>query len=200
MESDVISFMRRLCNSNLTTSLGGNISCRTGEGKIVITPSGIDKAGLTKDDLVVLDQQGNVIGGKNKPSMEYMMHVAVYNEREDINAVIHAHPHYSTIFSASDIDIDLNYTAEACKNIRHVGIAQYKMMGTIELAEEVANKIKENNVVLMKNHGVLTVGRDLLEAFYRMEVLEQAARMTYHSLTLKMNELQINDIKFLKSL
>lgn len=200
MESNVVSFMRRLCNSNLTTSLGGNISCRTRDGKIVITPSSIDKAGLTKEDLVVLDLQGNVIGGKHKPSMEYMMHVSVYNVREDINAVMHAHPHYSTIFSASDMDIDLNFTAEACKNIKHVGIAQYKMMGTKELAEEVADKIKENNVVLMKNHGVLTVGGDLLEAFYRMEVLEQAARMTYHSLTLKMNELPISDINFLKSL
>lgn len=200
MESNIVNFMRRLCNSNLTTSLGGNISCRTNDGKIVITPSGIDKAFLTRNELVVLDMQGNVISGKNKPSMEYMMHVAVYNMREDINAVIHAHPHFSTIFSTSDVDINLNFTAEACKNIKSIGIAQYKMMGTMELAQEVANKIEENNVVLMKNHGVLTVGRDLLEAFYRMEVLEQAACMTYHSLILKMNELPISDIDFLKSL
>ncbi len=74
------------------------------------------------------------------------------------------------------------------------------MMGTRELADEVANKAKESNVVLMQNHGVLTVGNDLLEAFYRMEVLEQAAKMTYHSLTLNLNELPMDDISYLKTL
>ena len=79
-------------------------------------------------------------------------------------------------------------------------MAEYKMMGTRELANEVADKTKENNIVLMQNHGVLTVGSDLLEAFYRMEVLEQAAKMTYHSLTLSLNELPMDDINYLKTL
>ena len=200
MENNIVSFMKRLCVSNLTTSLGGNISCRISDGEILITPSSIDKAELTPNDLITLDLNGNVLSGTHKPSMEYMMHLSVYNARKDIKAVIHAHPHYSTIFSASGREIDLNFTAEACKNLKHIGIAQYKMMGTIELAEEVADKIKDDNVVLMKNHGVLTVGKDLLEAFYRMEVLEQAAQMTYHSLILKMNELPVNEINYLKSL
>lgn len=200
MEDSIVDFMKRLCESNLTTSLGGNISCRTIDRRIIITPSSIDKARLTKDDLTVLDLQGNVIAGKYKPSMEYMMHVAIYNAREDVKAVIHAHPHYSTLFSASDMYINLNFTAEACKNVKHIGIARYKMMGTVELAEEVADKVKKDNVILMKNHGVVTVGNNLLEAFYRMEVLEQAAQMTYHSILLKMNELPEDDISFLKSL
>lgn len=200
MENDIVDFMKRLWESRLTTSLGGNISCRLDDDKIIITPSSIDKAKLTCDDLVTIDKDGNVISGKYKPSMEYMMHVAVYNERNDVNAIIHAHPQYSTIFSTSETAINLNYTSEACKNIKQIGIAEYKMMGTVELANEVANKSKKNNVVLMKNHGVLTVGKDLLQAFYRMEVLEQAAKMTYHSLSLKMNELSTKEVSFLKSL
>ena len=74
------------------------------------------------------------------------------------------------------------------------------MMGTKELAEEVSNTAMGNNIILLQNHGVLTVGKDLLEAFYRMEVLEQAAKMTYHSLSLPLNELPTHEIDYLKSL
>lgn len=200
MRKRIIDFMKRLCISDLTTSLGGNISLKISDDRILITPSSIDKADLKEDEIVELDMNGNVVKGKNKPSMEFMMHLTVYQKRPDIKAIIHAHPHYSTLFSASNIPINLNYTAEACKNIKCIGIAKYKMMGTKELADEVANKAKESNVVLMQNHGVLTVGNDLLEAFYRMEVLEQAAKMTYHSLTLNLNELPIDDISYLKTL
>ena len=189
MKNKIIDFMKRLCVSRLTTSLGGNISLKISDNRILITPSSIDKAELKEDDIVELDMDGNIIDGKNKPSMEFIMHLAVYQIRPDIEAIIHAHPHYSTLFSSANIPINLNFTAEACKNIKSIGMAEYKMMGTRELANEVADKTKENNIVLMQNHGVLTVGSDLLEAFYRMEVLEQAAKMTYHSLTLSLNEL-----------
>lgn len=200
MKKKIVDFMKRLCASDLTTSLGGNMSFRISEDRVLITPSSIDKAELKEDEIVVLDMNGNIVEGKNKPSMEYMMHLAVYQKRLDINAIIHAHPHYSTLFSSATIPINLNFTAEACKNIQSIGMAEYMMMGTRELADEVADKAKENNVVLMKNHGALTVGEDLLEAFYRMEVLEQAAKMTYHSLALSLNELSMNDIVYLKNL
>ena len=175
MKNKIIDFMKRLCVSRLTTSLGGNISLKISDNRILITPSSIDKAELKEDDIVELDMDGNIIDGKNKPSMEFIMHLA-------------------------NIPINLNFTAEACKNIKSIGMAEYKMMGTRELANEVADKTKENNIVLMQNHGVLTVGSDLLEAFYRMEVLEQAAKMTYHSLTLSLNELPMDDINYLKTL
>lgn len=200
MKNKIIDFMKRLCVSRLTTSLGGNISLKISDNRILITPSSIDKAELKEDDIVELDMDGNIIDGKNKPSMEFIMHLAVYQIRPDIEAIIHAHPHYSTLFSSANIPINLNFTAEACKNIKSIGMAEYKMMGTRELANEVADKTKENNIVLMQNHGVLTVGSDLLEAFYRMEVLEQAAKMTYHSLTLSLNELPMDDINYLKTL
>lgn len=200
MKKKIIDFMNRLCITNLTTSLGGNISIKISNGRILITPSSIDKVSLKEDEIVELDMNGDVVKGQNKPSMEYMMHLAVYKKRPDIEAIIHAHPHYSTLFSSSDVPINLNFTAESCKNVKSIGIAEYKMMGTKELADEVAEKAKENNIVLMKNHGVLTMGKDLLEAFYRLEVLEQAAKMTYHSLTLRLKELPIEDINYLKEL
>ncbi len=200
MENQIIYFMKRLCDANLTTSLGGNISYKTDDGKIIITPSSIDKACLTLSDLVILNTKGEVLAGRHEPSMEYMMHVMVYQQRPDVNAVIHAHPFYSTMFSASEKEINLTFTSEACKNIKHVGIAKYQMMGTLDLAKEVARVSKTDNVILLENHGVLTTGKDLLQAFYRMEVLEQAAKMTWHSLLLSMKELPPDEIRYLKSL
>lgn len=200
MKKSIVYFMKRLCDSNLTTSLGGNISFKLSDSEILITPSSIDKAELKEEEIVVLDMDGNIKEGIYKPSMEYMMHLAVYQIKPDISAIIHAHPHYSTLFSAAKMPINLNFTAEACKNVKDIGLAEYRMMGSKELADEVAEKAKCNNIVLMQNHGVLTMGKDLLEAFYRMEVLEQAAKMTYHSLTLGLNELPKRDVEYLKSL
>lgn len=197
---DIVSYMKRLCDSGLTTSLGGNISCRIGDNMVAITPSSIDKASLCRDDIVVVNMNGDVMSGKYKPSMEYMMHVMVYQNRPDVFAIIHAHPHFSTIFSTSDLPICLDYTAEACKNIKSIGKATFRMMGSIELANEVAEKAKKANVVLMENHGVLTVGNTLLQAYYRMEILEQAAQMTYRSLSLPMNKLPEKECQTLKKM
>ena len=95
MRKRIIDFMKRLCISDLTTSLGGNISLKISDDRILITPSSIDKAELKEDEIVELDMNGNVMKGKNKPSMEFMMHLTVYQKRPDIKAIIHAHPHYS---------------------------------------------------------------------------------------------------------
>lgn len=200
MSCSIVDYMKRLWNAGLTTSLGGNISVRTEDGKILITPSSIDKGKLTVDDIVALNNEGEVISGKHKPSMEYMMHISVFRRRPDISAIIHAHPFYSTLYSASDKTINLNFTAEACKNIKKVAIARYEMAGSIELANAVADESVSANVILMKNHGVLTVGKTLLDAFYRMEVLEQAAKMSFCSLSLKMNELTAETINTLKAM
>lgn len=200
MQKEITKYMSRLWQSNLTTSLGGNISYRKDNETFLITPSSIDKMNLTNDDILTIDKTGKVIDGYHKPSIEYLMHLRVLENRPDVNAVIHAHPFYSTLFSASNTPININFTAEAFKNINKIGKAQYYTMGTEELANEVATVAKENNVVLMENHGVLTVGKTLLEAFYRMEVLETAAKMTYSSLSLQLRELSKQNKKILTSL
>jgi L-fuculose-phosphate aldolase len=189
MRKEIVKYMHRLYQTNLTTSLGGNISCRNTELSFYISPSSIDKASLSESDILMINQEGNVVEGFHSPSMEYLMHLYVYKQRPDVNAIIHAHPFYSTLFSASNSSINLSYTSEAYKNIATIGVAKYYTMGTTELANEVSKISKTHNVILMENHGVLTVGKSLLEAFYRLEVLEQAARMTFYSISLPLNEL-----------
>jgi len=185
--------MKRLCECGLTTTLGGNISCRV-NGGMLITPSSIDKKQLTGSDIIEMDFEGNVIEGLHKPSIEHRIHSNIYKIQPDINAIIHSHSFYSTLFSIIDKEINVKITAETAKNVGIVGIADYATMGTEQLADSVSQKINNHNVVLMKNHGVVTVGKDLLEAFYRLEVVEQAAKLTYHSFGFSLSNISNEDI------
>lgn len=180
LKADIAEQMRRLCNRKLTTVLGGNISCRTDEG-MLITPSGIDKHILTEADIIEIDLKGNILHGKHNPSIEYKMHSNIYESRSDVNAIFHTHSFFLTLFSIIDKEINVKITAESAKNLGIVGIADYATMGSEELAEAVAQKARSHNIILMKNHGVVVVGDDLLNAFYRLEVAEQVAKLTYYS-------------------
>lgn len=190
MRKEISKYMKRLCDCGLTTSLGGNISCLEGDG-IWMTPSSIDKYDLSPDDMVMLSLDGKVVSGTNKPSIESMMHVQIYEKRKDINAIIHAHPLYATMFSASNEKINIAYTAEALKNLKCIVLTNYESMGTENLAGAVSDAAVNSNVILMENHGIVTLGKNLLEAFYRMEILENAAKMTFYSKFLPLKEINI---------
>jgi Ribulose-5-phosphate 4-epimerase and related epimerases and aldolases len=198
LKNDIAEYMRRLCERGLTTVLGGNISCRTDNG-MLITPSSVEKFRLNGLDVVEMDLNGKVIAGLHKPSIEHWIHACVYKLRPDVNAVIHSHSFYSTLFSIIDKEINVEITAESAKNIGIVGVADYAIMGTKELADSVGEKVKEHDIVLMKNHGVISVGSDLLEAFYRLEIAEQTARLTYHSFGVPFSTIAKDDLeKYLK--
>lgn len=198
MKEEICKYMKRLCDSGLTTSLGGNISCRL-DDSILITPSSIDKYNLSPGDIVKLSCKGEKMEGAAKASIESMMHVNVYNKRGDVKAMIHAHPLFSTMFSASKDKIDITYTAEAAKNIKVIALAKYETMGTNELAEAVSEASLKSDVILMENHGVVTLGTNLLEAFYKMEILENAAKMTFYSRFIDMHKIQVDEqLKLMK--
>jgi L-fuculose-phosphate aldolase len=107
------------------------------------------------------------------------MHLSVLRTRGDISAVLHAHPTIATFFTATDVEINTKLTAEAFAVLGVPVKAPYALMGTKQLAYSVSQATIESNVVLMENHGVLTVGKDLLEAFNRMEVLEKKTKMNW---------------------
>jgi L-fuculose-phosphate aldolase len=187
-------YMKRLYDRGLTTCLGGNISCKVGE-RIFITPSSIDKYCLSPCDIVELDCDGKKIAGSFNPSMEYRMHVEIYRRRKDIFAVVHSHPFFATLLSIVNKEINIKLTAESAKNVGVVGIAEYASMGSLELADIVSAVAIDHNVVLMKNHGLLTVGKDILDAFYRLEVTELTAKLTFYSQGLVPKELSQNDLE-----
>ena len=199
LKEKIAKVMRSLCERNLTTTLGGNISNRVSNG-MLITPSGLDKHDLVRSDIVEMDFEGEVRQGQHIPSMEHRIHAGIYEARKDVGAIIHSHCFFSTLFSIIEAEINVKLTAESAKNIGVIGVAPYATMGTPELANNVVERIENHNVVLMKNHGVVVVGKDLLEAFYRLEVVEQTAKLTYYSLnrTEKMfdvSEISEDDVK-----
>jgi L-fuculose-phosphate aldolase len=177
-KKEVAYFMRRLYHKNLTTTSGGNISIKLMCGKILITPSGTDKARMKSDQIGLLSFSGENLTPHLTPSMESRLHIAVYNQRPDITAIIHAHPPISTAFTAMRKSINCTLTSEARAILGTPMVAPYALMGTALLADQVAETAKLANVILMENHGVICLGQSLLAAFDRMEVLEAAAKMT----------------------
>ena len=177
-EKEIADTMRRVYERGLTTSLGGNISMRLGS-VMLITPSSLDKASL---------------GDEDKLSIESEMHRLIYLKRPTCKAVIHAHPVFSSLFSASEEEIRTDIIAESYYQLGRVVKTPYAIMGSRELAEKVSDDAFSCCAVLLERHGALTVSdKSLLEALERLECLENAARMSLLSRDMKLNCLSENE-------
>jgi L-fuculose-phosphate aldolase len=174
----VATFMRRLYTQGLTTCSGGNISMRVDETMVLLTPSALDKGTIQAEQIGEMSLEGENFTPHLKPSIEARMHLALYQARPEINAVVHAHPALSSSFAVSAVPINCELIAESRAILGTPVVAPYALMGTEDLAQSVATAARQGDVVLMANHGVLTVGLTMLQAFDRIEVLEAAARIT----------------------
>jgi L-fuculose-phosphate aldolase len=174
---EVARFMKRLYRHGLTTTSGGNISLRVSDERIVITPSATDKGEMHWSEVGIMSLDGENLTPDLKPSIESEMHLAIFR-KHDVKAIVHAHPVFATSFTAMKRKIDTNLTAEACAILGDPLFVSYALMGTKELAEIVSENISGSDILLLENHGILSVGSTLLQAFDRIEVLENAAKMT----------------------
>lgn len=180
-KEDVAYFMRRLYDRFLTTASGGNISLKADEDNFLITPAALDKGIIKAEQIAVVNKAGESLSENLRPSIETSMHLEVFKNRKDVRAVVHAHPVYASLFTTINRKVNTHLIAEARYMLGEPVLAEYALMGTKELAKVVGEASLKSNVVLLKNHGVLTVGKTLLEAFDRMEVLENCAKMTFLS-------------------
>lgn len=173
-------YMRRLYERHLTTCSGGNLSRRAGDEHFVVTASSIDKARLQAEHIAVVTEDGENLTPELKTSIETAMHLAVFKNRPDVGAVVHAHPVHASVFAATDKRIRTDMIAEARYMLGEPVMAPYALMGTIDLADIVGETFRnpEIKVVLLENHGIITVGNNLHQAYDRIEVLEAAAHMT----------------------
>jgi len=174
----VAKWMRRLYKKGLTTSLGGNMSLICPDGHLLITPSATDKGRIKGEEIALLAPSGVNLTPTLKMSMETGMHQSIYKVRNDVKAIVHAHSFYASTFAALASPVNTRLLAEAYTILGEPAYADYDLPGSDSLASLVAAAAKESNVVIMKNHGVLAVGENLLQAFDRIEVLENAAKMT----------------------
>jgi L-fuculose-phosphate aldolase len=175
-KEEVAYFMRRLYDQKLTTTSGGNVSLRVGD-KVLITPSQLDKGRIKAGEIGIIALDGKNLTPHLKISMESRMHLAIYHKRNDVKAIVHAHPVFATSFAIAGKEIKTNLAGEAWAVLGKTTFAPYALMGSQNLADNVGMAALKSNCILMENHGILCVGENLLQAFDRLEVLEAAAKM-----------------------
>ena len=157
----------------------GNISVRVGENEIIATPTGISKSFITPDKLVTVDMEGNILEANEgyRPSSELKMHICCYKEREDVKAVVHAHPIAATAFAVAHKAMDMYVTIEDVITYGSVPVTPYGTPSTNEVPDAIRPYLGEHDVLLLENHGALSMGSDLITAYYRMESLEHCAKV-----------------------
>ncbi len=174
----VVAYCKKLITQGLTKGTGGNISiCNREKGLFAISPSGIDYFETEPEDVVVMDLQGRVVDGKRKPSSEHELHRIFYENREDINAVVHTHSVYCTVLAVLREELPASSYLVAFAGGPNVRCGEYASFGTRELAEITFKAMEGRNAALMANHGLLAGAEDILNAFNIAEQIEGCAEV-----------------------
>lgn len=171
----------------------GNFSIRDKEtGYILITPSGVSREILNENDIIILDKCGKIIENLSlyKPSSESLMHIKIYENRPDVYGICHTHATFATAFAVQKKEI-IPVVLESVYYGIKVPIAKYARTGTVELANSVVEPLKNTNACLLEKHGVVTVGKDIEEAFLNMEYVEEVAKINIYSKILDTNVEQL---------
>ncbi len=178
LRADIVEVGRRMYARGYTASNDGNISVRIAPDRLLMTPKSVCKGFMTPDMMCVTDLNGTKISGDRDPSSEALMHLEVYRQRPDVNAVVHAHPPTATGFAVAGIPLDRAVLAEVLTTLGSIPLAEYATPSTAELPEAIRRYIKAHDGMLLANHGALTVGADLFSAYYKMETIEHFAHIS----------------------
>src|SRR6266849_2011306 len=178
LRAEIVEVGRRMYARGYTDSNAGNISVRLGADRLLMTPKGLCKGFMTPDMMCITDLEGRKLQGDRDPSSEMLMHLEVYRQRPDVQAVVHAHPPTATGFAVAGIPLDRAVLAEVLTTLGSVPLAEYATPSTHELPEAVRKYIKAHDGMLLANHGALTVGGDLYGAYYKMETIEHFAKIS----------------------
>jgi len=174
---DLADYGRMLHNQCFVAATDGNLSVRLDRKRVMVTPTGCSKGMMDPDDMVIVDLDGKKLSGACKPSSEIVMHLTIYNMRPDVGAVVHAHPCTATAFASAGIALDEPLCSEIVITLGAVPLAPYATTGSSELSESLKPFIPSHNAILMANHGVVTYGQDLRQAYLRMEAVEHYAKI-----------------------
>jgi L-fuculose-phosphate aldolase len=178
LREGIVEVGRRLYARGYTASNDGNISVRLDRGRLLMTPKSVCKGFMSPDMMCITDLDGRKLAGERDPSSEMQMHLEVYRQRPDANAVVHAHPPTATGFAVAGIPLDRAVLAEVVTTLGSVPIAEYATPSTKELPEAVRKYVKAHDGMLLANHGALTLGADLFAAYYKMETIEHFAKIS----------------------
>lgn len=176
LKQEICEVGRRMYDRGLVTAFEGNISARLGPDRVLCTPSLVCKGHLKPEDLCVVDMEGKQCQGDRKRSSEIFLHLAVYRERPDIEAVVHGHPPYASAFALTHTPLPQCVTAEVEVFLGAVSLAPYATPGTPELGESIVPLVRDANAVLLSNHGTVSWGKSPQDALHRTEILEAYCR------------------------
>lgn len=182
VRQQVCDICYKMWQTGIVAANDGNVSVKLEDGSILCTPTGISKGMVTPESLVRTDLEGNILEAAPgfRPSSEMKMHYRCYQEREDVAAVVHAHPPVATTFAAANIALDDYVIAENVVNIGAVPVAPLAIPSTDEVPESIAPLLENHDAMLLAHHGALTVGPTLLAAYYKMESVEQFAKTSLY--------------------
>lgn len=178
LRQSIVEVGRMMDSKGWIAANDGNISVRLDGGLILSTPAGVGKGRMRPEDLVVVDMSGKKVEGTRECSSEIAMHLAVYQIRPDVKAVVHAHPPVATGHAAAGKALNLAVLPEMIVMLGCVPLAEYGLPGTPELLRPMRPLIPNHDAILMGNHGAVAFGRNLDEAFFRLETVEHGARIS----------------------
>lgn len=178
LRRDLVRFSRLLYRLGYMPGTAGNLSVRLDASRLLVTPTGVSKFLLRPADMVIVDLAGRQLNGHRKMTSEVSMHLAIYRHRADVTAVVHSHPPIATAFTCVGRGLDEMLCQEAVMTLGVVPLATYAATGTEEVAASLTPFIPDHDAILLANHGAVSYGRNLLEAFQRMETVEHLAHIT----------------------
>lgn len=180
-KSEIVEVGRRLYYKGFVAGNDGNISFRINDNEILITPTGVSKGFMSEDEIVKVNFEGKIISGHFKPTSEIKMHIAAYKKRSDVFAVVHAHPPKATAFAITGVELNKITLPEVIFTLGAITLSEYGTPSTDEIPRNVSKCIDKSDAILLSNHGALTVGKDLMDAYYKMETLEHFAEISIYT-------------------
>jgi len=178
IRQQLVEIGRRMYEKSFVAANDGNLSYRLGDDHILTTPTGVSKGFMSPEQMVVVDIDGKVLSG-GKPSTELLMHLFFYRERPEVRAVVHAHPIYATGFATAGLSFDQCVSPEIIATLGSIPLAKYGTPSTNELPETLRPFVHLHDAILLANHGVVTAGKDLQDAYYKLERLEHYAHIIF---------------------
>jgi L-fuculose-phosphate aldolase len=181
LRGELVRFCHLTYQKGYVASTDGNLSVRLPDGNIMCTPTMSNKGFVVPQDMVVIDSKGKKTRGERKPSSEMAMHLLVYEMRPDSHAVVHAHPPCATAYAAAGIPLNKALISEVVLALGCIPLAEYGTPGTPELTNRLRPFVQNYDALLMANHGVVTYGANLEDAFNRMDTVEHFAKISIYT-------------------
>jgi L-fuculose-phosphate aldolase len=198
IQEEIVKVCHLVYQNKFVAAYDGNISARTENNSIIITRSGICKGDVTINDLVEIDLDGNKISGDGKISTENKLHLFIYRKRKNAKAVVHCHPVYATALGLVEKSFLAHYSPEVLLTLGKIPVCKYATPSTKELTDSLKNFINDSNAFILQNHGAVTVGSSVMDAYYKMEKLEHAAKTILIAKSIgnprKLSEANIRDL------